>query len=491
MLEGLSALEDELVERALKDAEPGLREHGLRLAEPRLAKSAGLRELVLKLADDSEPRVRFQAAFTLGELRDEHALAALARIAVRDTADRWVRVAVLSSVSESGAKLLAQLRVEHRDFLEKPPEGAVELVRQLALMVGQRGNAEEVVALWQGVTGEARPARWQFAALAGLAEGVHRSAGSFDRYLRPSEVAGALEAWSARAIETATAAERDVVERVDALALLRLVPPKLETKARLAELLGPRQPQQVQLAAARTLAALPGREPAAELLSDWDGRSAALRREIIGLLLARADRAGLLLDALEKGGIRVAELDAARRDQLLRHPDKGVSERARKLLDAQKPTNQQKLVEEWTAKVLALSGDAVRGQKVYAAHCANCHRLLGQGVVVGPDLASVRGRAKEALLVDILDPNRAVDPAHLDYIVVTQNGQVFNGMIGTETATGVTLRRAERQETTVLRKDIAEMRSTGVSLMPEGLDKLVQPQDLADLLELLRRGPLH
>ncbi|HXG11094.1 MAG TPA: c-type cytochrome, partial [Gemmataceae bacterium] len=491
-LDGLAALEDDLVERALRDAEPGLREHGLRLAEPRLAKSAALREAVLRLADDDEPRVRFQAAFTLGELADDRALDALARIAVRDSADRWVRIAVLSSVPESGGKLLARLHAEYRDFLDKPGNGAVAFIRQLTAMVGERRHSEEMMAVLRLVTANAgdRPSRWQLAALAGLGETLRRSRGSMAPWLRDAEVAARLKVWAARAVEIAAATDRDLAERLDALTLLALLPSEAEA-ARLKELLRPQQPQQVQAAAVRVLAALPGREAVAGLLADWDTRTAPLRREILSALLARADRAGLLLDALERGEVRLSELDAARRDQLLRYPDKAISERAKKLFETEKPTSQQKVVAEWTPKVLALTGDAVRGQQVYAAHCASCHRLHGQGVAVGPDLATVSSRAKEALLVDILDPNRAIDPAYVDYVLVTQNGQVVNGIIAAETATSVTLRRAERQETTVLRKDIAEMRSTGVSLMPEGVEKSLTPQDLADLLELLRRERLH
>jgi len=110
---------------------------------------------------------------------------------------------------------------------------------------------------------------------------------------------------------------------------------------------------------------------------------------------------------------------------------------------------------------------------------------------VGPDLATVNNRSREALVVDILDPNRAVDPSYVDFVVVSNNGQVFNGLLAAETASSITLRRAERQETTVLRRDIAEIHSTGVSLMPEGMENIMTTQDLADLIELLRRPRLH
>src|SRR5262249_39739997 len=66
-LHGLKALDGALIERALKDSEPGVREQALRLADERVAASARLRAAVVALADDPSPRVRFQLAFTLGE----------------------------------------------------------------------------------------------------------------------------------------------------------------------------------------------------------------------------------------------------------------------------------------------------------------------------------------------------------------------------------------------------------------------------------------
>ena len=60
-------------------------------------------------------------------------------------------------------------------------------------------------------------------------------------------------------------------------------------------------------------------------------------------------------------------------------------------------------------------------------------------------------------------------------------------MIEAETATSIELRRAEDKKDTVLRIDIEAMKSTGMSLMPEGMEKQIDKQALADLLEYLRR----
>jgi putative heme-binding domain-containing protein len=67
-------------------------------------------------------------------------------------------------------------------------------------------------------------------------------------------------------------------------------------------------------------------------------------------------------------------------------------------------------------------------------------------------------------------------------VLITQDGRSFSGAIAAETATSITLRRAENVQDAVLRIDIDELRSTGQSLMPEGLEKEIDVQTMADLI---------
>jgi putative heme-binding domain-containing protein len=91
------------------------------------------------------------------------------------------------------------------------------------------------------------------------------------------------------------------------------------------------------------------------------------------------------------------------------------------------------------------------------------------------------------VLANVLAPNQDVNPQYLNYVVVTTDGRQLTGMITAETATSVTLQRAENQTDTVLRIDIEDLRGTGVSLMPEGMEKQIDKQAMADLLEFLKR----
>ena len=89
------------------------------------------------------------------------------------------------------------------------------------------------------------------------------------------------------------------------------------------------------------------------------------------------------------------------------------------------------------------------------------------------------------MLLNILDPNRDVKPQFLSYVLVTTGGRVLTGMIAAETANSLTIRKPDGADETVLRVDIEELRSTGLSFMPEGLEKQVDVAAMADLLTYL------
>ena len=91
----------------------------------------------------------------------------------------------------------------------------------------------------------------------------------------------------------------------------------------------------------------------------------------------------------------------------------------------------------------------------------------------------------------ILDPNRYVLPNFEQYVLIDRRGQSFTGMIDSQTATSVTLIREESKTTTILHSDIHELASTGKSLMPEGFEKKIKPQEMADLIAFLQQSRQH
>jgi putative heme-binding domain-containing protein len=254
----------------------------------------------------------------------------------------------------------------------------------------------------------------------------------------------------------------------------------------LPELLGPQNPNEVQLGAIRSLSLHDGPHVADLLLAPWAGYSPGVRREVLEALFARPERRARLLDALEQKQVPVNQVDPFRLEQLQKSPNAELRRRAEALLAGKTSPDRRKVIDEYRA-ALDLPTDTARGKAVFKKTCATCHRLEDQGIEVGPDLLSaLRNKSREVLLTDILDPSRDVDPRYINYVVRTKAGREFTGLVAAETASSITLRRAERAEDTILRSQIDEIQASAKSLMPDGLEMQLSKQDLADLVAYLQ-----
>jgi putative heme-binding domain-containing protein len=243
--------------------------------------------------------------------------------------------------------------------------------------------------------------------------------------------------------------------------------------------------QSVRLAAVGSLAGQPGTASAEALLKPWRSLSPAVRREAVSALTRQPDRALLLLHAIKAGTVSAADLDPARTRQLLNHQSADVKELAVKVLKAHLPEERKQVLDRYKAAA-AGEGDAARGKLVFTKNCATCHRVAEQGVQVGPDISDTREKSRDQLLNDILNPNAAIDANYIEYTVSLKNGKSVSGIIVTETGGSITLKRAENVVETVLRQDVAEVESTGRSLMPEGLEKTISLGEMTDLLTFLK-----
>jgi putative heme-binding domain-containing protein len=168
--------------------------------------------------------------------------------------------------------------------------------------------------------------------------------------------------------------------------------------------------------------------------------------------------------------------------------DEPTAARLRKLF----PTNRhpdRELVIDGFRTALSRAGDAKRGRKIYERVCAACHKRGNLGKAIGPPLNDTVRRPAEALLIDILDPNRQLKPLFQNYVLNTSDGRVYSGMISEETSNAVKLQQADGTSKEVLRIQIKTLKSTGRSFMPEGLEKTIDKQAMVDLIEFLSGRP--
>jgi putative heme-binding domain-containing protein len=94
-------------------------------------------------------------------------------------------------------------------------------------------------------------------------------------------------------------------------------------------------------------------------------------------------------------------------------------------------------------------------------------------------------------MLNILDPNREINPKFLMYAATTTEGRVITGMILEETPNNLTIRQADGVAVPITRIEIDEIESTGMSYMPEGLESQIDHQAMADLLEYLMTAEIQ
>ena len=97
----------------------------------------------------------------------------------------------------------------------------------------------------------------------------------------------------------------------------------------------------------------------------------------------------------------------------------------------------------------------------------------------------MQNQPKQALLEDILMPNKTIAQGYEAYVVETTGG-TFDGVLGAQTPTTIALRHEDGKEDIIQRKDIKQMYVTNVSAMPGDLEKQIDVQQMADLLEFLK-----
>ncbi|GLU52816.1 hypothetical protein Dfri01_22770 [Dyadobacter frigoris] len=168
VLEGLNSLDEEIVKKALNDTEPGVREHGLVLAE----KYPQYLPKIIKLTEDVSPQVAFQATLSLGQFSEKEVLPILVNIAEKQAENASYRLAILSSNQGSSADF-PELLLSRGVFFNKSSEGKLKFIEDFAFVTGSRNGKNEISSLISILSKTEK--NWQIAGLNGLTKGIKRS----------------------------------------------------------------------------------------------------------------------------------------------------------------------------------------------------------------------------------------------------------------------------------------------------------------------------
>jgi len=481
MLVRRGKLKEQSLAWLLSDSHPRVVENAIRLSEPMFAVEDAdldreLRSLVVSHLLSRDARVQYQAILSSPYLEPPTASRIMPYVAYASREDHWARLAVQSLNEDIGLMM--------QDLIKRPADtpAGVAQIREFAQIVGANGHPTYVLDSYVALSKQTGIEKW--AGLVGLVDGLERRGGVLSKALAGKVDAKDLERVFVDGTEMMRDSKQPTEQRQMVARVMSHAPWPIARQS-LQPVIEKEPNLDLRIASLRAIAAQQDKEVPTLLMKLWPGAAPSVRREILEAMLRQPLRVNVLLDEIEAKRLRSSELDPLRTRQLMNHKDAGIRARATKLLANNLPADRAKVLAQYQT-ALTLKGDAKNGQEIFKKNCATCHRVAGIGIDVGPDIADTRTKTLAAMLNDILAPNSAIDANYVNYVVSTKDGRILTGLLTAETASSLTLIRAEKQADVVLRKDVDEIGSTGISLMPEGLEKNISVQEMADLLGFLK-----
>ncbi len=247
-------------------------------------------------------------------------------------------------------------------------------------------------------------------------------------------------------------------------------------------------PVEVRSAALASLARVDAPWVAEVVLAGYRQLEPELQPRAIELLTERTPWAEKLLDAIGREEIPAVALNANHVRQLLARGDAALAEKVRARWGSvreDRDPRREEVIAQMRSFLRKTPGDPHKGQEVFGRLCGQCHKLYGQGQDVGPDI-TLNGRSSfEQLLSNVFDPSLVIGSAYQARTVLTADGRVLTGLLVEDSPRRVVLKMQGGKQEVIARDDIEVLKTSTLSLMPEDLEKQLQPQELADLFAFI------
>ncbi len=441
-------------------------------AEDASGAAARLGNLAAKNANDAHLLVaaagaarRDSAAFLsswLDGLRELKADAASGRVGEDLARDRWITAAARQLVSHAEKSQPDQMHeVTARIRFVLTTEDRVSPLAQLAALTALHQMTRSGIATQQAKAKGQPPADQPIDALAVV-----------DRPL-----------WR-KVRETARLSESPLAVRLAAIELLSLSQRKGDRKI-LSTLALPSEDTRLRNAAIKAWCEQGSEEAEQFLLTELPGAGPSLRPILMEQIVARAPRQAAMLALMESGQLTAKQVGAVELKRFVDRSQGATKEGFQKQLDSILNSNRATVLKNYQS-CLDLAGDVERGKQVFTKQCAACHRIGEVGVQVGPDISDSRVQTPDKLLTSILDPNRAIDNNYFRFVALTSDGRTIDGLIAEESADKLVIRSQNDVRHVLARSEIDQLKPTGMSMMPEGLESQIDQQAMADLIAYIK-----
>lgn len=478
-----------LLLEGLRSPDAELRLAAVKLLAPILAQPDFIphREMLTLAGSDFAPMQR-QLALSLGFSRHESAASTLATLMTDHLDSPAVVDAVMTSLTEDNIGAVLHKTLETK---AKPNGRQVSLA--LLKQAGSFGRIEllsaELARQLAVMSPDTTPDELAFAKQL-LAQIVnpqireHIMARCFESFRSAAEVA----------IDLATDRSCSSIHRAAAVRFLTelqtIAPQSLQghQEIRPEDFLKPHEAVELQFAAIEMMALHPDRNLVTNFFLSWNEFTPRVFDHAAKTVLQREELVRVMLQAIEAGQINSSLFSGQHRSSLINHRQADIADAAAKIFSEDISATRTEVVDLHRMQLSKLKGDPSTGRTVFEKRCSACHRLEGVGKQIGADLAALKDRSTDALLTAILDPNRAVEAKFLSYTAVTKSGRSFSGMLLNETGNSLTLLGTDGKQQIVARTDLDELVCGNRSLMPEGLEKDLSAQDLANVIRFVQKS---
>ncbi len=205
------------------------------------------------------------------------------------------------------------------------------------------------------------------------------------------------------------------------------------------------------------------------------------------VLVSREPWADTLRKAVESGKIERKSVPAEIVEKLRSFPELTAS------VDSiwgvrQTLTNQvlDEKIHHFSGIIQGGKGDPFAGYNYFNLMCGTCHTLFGEGGKIGPDLTVYKRDDLATMLMNIVNPSGEIREGYENVLVETKDGRSLSGFIAEKYDDALVLRALDGAKTLVANSEIVSSKTTGASIMPEGLLEALEEQQVRDLFAYLR-----
>ena len=131
-------------------------------------------------------------------------------------------------------------------------------------------------------------------------------------------------------------------------------------------------------------------------------------------------------------------------------------------------------------------GDPVKGKVLFTAFCSSCHKLEGTGGFLGPDLNGYELHNLSFIVPAVVNPNRAIREGYELTQIKMSDGLTISGFIKDQNDKTYKVMKLDGTTAVINRTEISNESRVEKSMMPEGLLKALNDDQIRDLFEYLK-----